>query len=190
MRDRKAYRILNATEIFGDGDDKPTTGVAYTIPNADAVTALANKFLTDDPATTDVNEKAKGATETDAQYETRIIAAIKAAGEANVEQTAKDLLAIAKANTAINAAAVALTGGTASSQIPFGYYVIEDTTTNPEQKNVSAVMLDTNIPDVQIKVKASKPEINKEIDEGIGTDQESHRPYNHYQEMWQPPNTR
>ena len=59
-----AYRILNATEVFGDGEDKPATGIAYTIPNAAAVTALATKFLTDDDATT-VNEKEKGENETD-----------------------------------------------------------------------------------------------------------------------------
>lgn len=152
----KAYRILNATEVFGDGDDQPATGYAYSIPNANIRAALANKFLA-------AGEKEQGATETIQQYDARIIAAVEAAGaQATIEQTAKDLLQIAKE---CNVAPIDLSGEVASEAIPFGYYVIEDVT-NPAQQNVSAVMLDTNNPNVTIKVKASKPSLEKKIDEG------------------------
>ena len=155
-----AYRILNATEVFDENGNM--TGVAYTIPNATVRAALAAKFLTDDQDTTDVDEKEKGENETDAQYETRIIDAINTAATADVEQTAKDLLKIAKDS---GLTPEVITGGTAKTGLPFGYYVIEDVTSSAKE-NVSAVMLDTNTPDVEIKVKATKPSLEKKIDEG------------------------
>ena len=158
-RSFKAYRILDATEVFGDGDDKPATGYAYSFPNATVKAAMADKFLPEGQ-----KEKAEG--ETDIQYEARIIEAVRAAGaQATIEQTAKDLLKIAKD---AGLTPVELTGGTASGQLPFGYYVIEDVT-DPAEENVSAVMLDTNNPNVTIKVKASKPSLDKKIDEGATT---------------------
>ena len=156
-----AYRILNATEVFGEGNDKPATGYAYTIPSNEIRTALATKF----------NVTEKGATETDAAYDQRIIEAVRAAAEANVAQTAKDLLKIAKDNSATS---VTINGGEKKTGLPFGYYVIEDNTApTTETGPVSAVMLDTNNPDVEIKVKAEKPSIDKSIVGANDTDPDS-----------------
>ena len=152
----RAYRILNATETFSgnDTDGYTVTGYAYTIPNANIRSALVTYFnLTTTDKTTE-------------QIDADIVKAIgDVSGSTNIEAMAKALLKIAEDN---GAEYVDLTGGTASDQIPFGYYVIKDTT-DPEQANVSAVMLDTNNPDVTIKVKASKPTIEKKIDEGATT---------------------
>ena len=152
----KAYRILNATEEFGNGNDKPATGYAYTIPNATVKAALATKY----------SVTAQGANETDAAYEQRIIEAVSTAANTNVQQVAKDLLKIAKD---AGLESTELAGGTATNNLPFGYYVIEETT-DPKVDNVSAVMLDTNNPNVEIQVKADTPSLDKSIDGTKDTD--------------------
>jgi len=154
----KAYRILNATETFtgNDTDGYTASGYAYTIPNAGVRADLASYF-----------NMTQGANETTEAFDQRIIEKIGTVTvAADIEAMAKAFLVIAKKD-ANNVPVETLTGGTAKTGLHFGYYVIEDVTT-PEEKNVSAVMLDTNNPNVEIKVKASKPGLDKKIDEGTG----------------------
>ena len=52
------------------------------------------------------------------------------------------------------------------SGLPLGYYVIKDTTAQGDFiKPVSALILDTGTPDVEIEVKSEKPPIDKVIDD-------------------------
>ena len=59
----------------------------------------------------------------------------------------------------------AVANGYKFSNLPLGYYVIEDTTTDGAfVKPVSALIIDTATPDVEINVKAEKPGVDKKID--------------------------
>ena len=59
----------------------------------------------------------------------------------------------------------AVENGYKFTDLPLGYYVIEDTTTQGDFiKPVSALIIDTATPDVEINVKAEKPGVDKKID--------------------------
>ncbi len=65
----------------------------------------------------------------------------------------------------------AVENGYKFSNLPLGYYVIQDTTTEGDYiKPVSALILDTATPNVEIEVKADKPEIDKVIDDDNNLD--------------------
>lgn len=93
--------------------------------------------------------------------------AIKVISKINEEA---DIYAFAEA--ALAAVNVAGYTGTPASNgyqftgLPLGYYVIADTTAQGDYvKPVSALILDTVTPDVEIEVKAEKPPIDKVIDD-------------------------
>ena len=60
----------------------------------------------------------------------------------------------------------AVSNGYLFSDLPLGYYVIDDTTVQGDFiRPVSALILDTVTPNVEVKVKAEKPPVGKKIDE-------------------------
>lgn len=60
----------------------------------------------------------------------------------------------------------AVSNGYKFSDLPLGYYVIADTTAEGDYaKPVSALILDTATPDIEIEVKAERPPIEKKIDD-------------------------
>lgn len=144
----KAYKLLDVTY---DGDK-----YAYTVPSTPAalLSTLATAF----------EVPTKTATESDIAYNQKVVKAIETAAKADVEAAAKKLLKAAKD---AGVSATTINGATAATGLDLGYYVIEDvTTTGDNAKPVSAVALTTTDPDVTIKVKATKPGIEKKIDEG------------------------
>lgn len=73
--------------------------------------------------------------------------------------------AVAEAATETPATGAAVEGGYQFSELALGYYVIMDTTAEGDYiKPVSAVILDTVTPNVEVEVKADKPAIDKNID--------------------------
>ena len=54
------------------------------------------------------------------------------------------------------------------SDLPLGYYVVEDTATT---KPVSALILDTTNPDISVYIKADEPKVDKKIDGDKDTDE-------------------
>ena len=83
----------------------------------------------------------------------------------------EDLYAFARAVVGASTSA-AFTGnpveniGYKFTGLPLGYYAIVDSTAQGDYiKPVSAIILDTATPDVEIEVKAEKPPIDKDIDE-------------------------
>ena len=143
-----AYKLLDVTY---SGDN-----YAYTIPDTPAalLSTLATAF----------GVSAKEDDESDIAYNHRVVAAIETAATANVESTAKTLLQAAKD---AGVTPIEITGATTKTGLDLGYYVIEDVTSSGDnQKPVSAVALTTTDPDVTIKVKATKPTLDKAIDEG------------------------
>ncbi len=78
---------------------------------------------------------------------------------------AADALAAAKM---VNVAPVSATAGTDANEVtignlPLGYYVVEDVTKG--NTVVSALMLNTTNPNMDVTIKADKPSIDKKIDE-------------------------
>jgi len=145
-----AYKVLDVTY---SGEN-----FSYSIPAEPAglKAALASAF--------EVTEK--GNSETDEAYAQRIVKAIETAANNNVEATAKTLLQVAKD---AKVAAQAINGATKKTGLDLGYYVIEDSTTGTNARPVAAIGLTTTHPDATIKVKATKPTLEKKIDEGSTT---------------------
>ena len=74
--------------------------------------------------------------------------------------------AVAEAATEAPYTGQAVTGGYQFTDLPLGYYAIVDTTTTGDYiKPVTAIVLDTVTPNVEIEVKAEKPPMDKNIDE-------------------------
>ena len=83
----------------------------------------------------------------------------------DLEKTASDFDAQVVAKIAEETDWFAFGAAVKISNLPLGYYVIEDTTTEGEfVKPVSALIIDTATPDVEINVKAEKPGVDKKID--------------------------
>jgi fimbrial isopeptide formation D2 family protein/LPXTG-motif cell wall-anchored protein len=81
--------------------------------------------------------------------------------------------AVAAAATEEPATGAAVEGGYLFSNLELGYYAIVDTTAEGDYvKPVSAVILDTITPNVEVEVKADRPSIDKNIDKDndLGTD--------------------
>lgn len=139
-----AYKLLDV-KAYGtvtNEDNTTTNTVVYTVPDA-----LKGFYKT--RYTLSGNE---------GDFDAKVVEKIKAE---------TDLFAFAKA--ALEAAKKAdITPGTATagkddnsvmiSNLPLGYYVVEDTATN---KPVSALILDTTAPNVETAIKADKPTVDK-----------------------------
>ena len=140
----KAYKILDVKSYTNDS-------VVYTVPDA------LKAFYTNRYSLT-VNE---------GDFDAQVVA--KIAGEDDLFAFAADALAAAK--TAGVTPGTATAGESDSSvtisELPLGYYVVEDTATT---KPVSALILDTTNPNVELSIKADKPTIDKKIDGNKDTD--------------------
>ncbi len=139
----KAYKILDAKAVnVNDLND----GVVYSIPAEmqEYYDELLEKGDEEDATIAEVEAYINDLTDDELLAFAK--AALAAAKEADVE---------AKEATGADSKAT-------FSAIPFGYYVIEDTT-NTDGAVVSAVMLDTTN-DVELTLKADKPSITKKID--------------------------
>lgn len=102
-----------------------------------------------------------GLDKTASDFATKVIASI--ADEEDIYAFAE---AAMEAATAAPYTGKPVTNGYKFSGLPLGYYVISDTTPSGDfVKPVSALLLDTATPDVEIEVKAEKPPVDKFIDE-------------------------
>lgn len=138
-----AYKILDV-ELVGEG-------YVYTVPEA------MKSFYTD----------RYGLTGNEGDFDAQVVAKI------NEE---KDLFAFAAAAlkaakdaqiTPVSADAGAQDTSVTISNLPLGYYVVEDTAkTTP----VSALILNTTNPDVTVHIKADKPTVDKKIEGDKDTD--------------------
>lgn len=140
----KAYKILDAAAVDTDNLE---AGVIYSIPAA--MQGFYNTKL--------------GKTDTDATV-ADVETYINNLDADALLAFAKDALVAAKA-AGVKAEETTGVGEKATfADIPFGYYVIEDTTDSKVDGSiVSAVMLDTTN-DVELNLKADKPSIIKKID--------------------------
>ncbi len=137
-----AYKILDLT-IATDADGA-IDSYDYTVP-ADLADFYAARYTLD-----------KTAADFSAQVANKI------GEETDIYAFISDVLA-AVTSEAYTGEAVA--NGYKFSDLPLGYYVIQDTTTTGDYiKPVSALILDTATPNVEIEVKAEVPPIDKVID--------------------------
>lgn len=149
-----AYKILDVKSYTGavdngDGATTPAT-VVYTVP-AELKKFYADRYeLTGD----------------EGDFDAKVVAGI--AAESDLFAFAADALDAAKkagitpsGTGAVEESNYVITG------LPLGYYVVEDTAAT---KPVSALILDTTNPSVEIDIKADKPSIDKKIDGTQDTD--------------------
>lgn len=134
-----AYRILDAEAVDVDDLNK---GVVYTIP-AELQSFYDGKFGGDDGTAT-VAEITDGLNAMDADA---------------LQAFSVDALAAAKAAGVTPETATGANDAATLSDIPFGYYVIEDA---GKATPISALMLQTT--SAQVTIKADKPSIKKKID--------------------------
>lgn len=138
-----AYKILDV-KLVGEG-------YVYTVP-AEMKDFYINRYrLTGDEGDFDYQVAEKIAAEEDKFA----FAAAALAAAKNVNIAPGTALAAADAETVT------------IDNLPLGYYVVEDTATT---KPVSALILDTTNPNVEVAIKADKPSIDKKIDGTQDTD--------------------
>ncbi len=102
-----------------------------------------------------------GLDKTASDFASKVIASIKK--EEDLFAFGHDILQVV---TAAAFTGTPVENGYKFTGLPLGYYVIVDTTAQGDfQKPVSALILDTATPDVEIVVKAEIPPIDKKIDE-------------------------
>lgn len=151
-REFNAYKILDVT--LGAND-----AVAYSVP-----TGMETFYQAQFPSIS--------ATPPSSAFDQAVMAAIGAmtTDSEAMEEFGKAALAAAKATgsgiTPVSATGTATPHTAVFSDIPLGYYVIEDTTTPAPGNVVSALMIDTTMPNAEIDVKATLPKIDKDILEG------------------------
>ncbi len=138
-----AYKVLDL-KAFTDENGEITT-YDYSVP-ANLADFYAARY---------------GLNKNDPDFTTEVVAHIGAEEDLYAFATA-----VLEAVTSAPYTGRAVDGGFQFTGLPLGYYVIEDNTAQGDHvKPVSALMLDTVVPDVEIQVKAEKPPIEKEIDE-------------------------
>lgn len=100
-------------------------------------------------------------------FDAQVVA--KIAEESDRFAFAADALAAAKTAKVVPGTATAGENATSViiSDLPLGYYVVEDVGTATP---ISALILDTTNPNVELKIKADKPSIDKNIDGDTDTD--------------------
>ena len=138
-----AYKILDL-KAYKDEETGEIQTYLYTVPESLADFYAARYGLNKTASDFDAQVVAKIAEETD----------LFAFGAAVIAAATED----PKTGAAVE-------NGYKFSDLPLGYYVIEDTTTEGDYiKPVSALIIDTATPDVEINVKAEKPGVDKKID--------------------------
>lgn len=145
-----AGKTFNAYKIL-DVKSYTSNSVVYTVP--DALKAFyTNRY---------------GLTGNEGDFDAQVVA--KIAEENDLFVFAADALAAAKTAGVTPGAATAgeSDSSVTISELPLGYYVVEDTATT---RPVSALILDTTNPNVELSIKADKPTIDKKIDGDKDTD--------------------
>lgn len=138
-----AYKVLDL-KAYTDANGEITT-YEYTVPNSLA-DFYAERYNLDKTA---------------ADFDAKVRAGID--GEDDLYDFAR---AVVAASTSAAYTGNPVENGYLFSGLPLGYYAIVDSTAQGDYiKPVSAIMLDTATPNVEIEVKAEKPPIDKEIDE-------------------------
>jgi fimbrial isopeptide formation D2 family protein/LPXTG-motif cell wall-anchored protein len=99
---------------------------------------------------------------TQAWIDNAVITKISALSASQMEGFAEAALVAAKA-AGITPVTIDSSTGYTNVSVPYGYYVIEDTSTGTEDHRVSAVMLDTTNPSAVISLKADTPSLEKDI---------------------------
>lgn len=145
-----AYKILDVKSYTAGIDDKEGT-VVYTVPTELKTFFQTRYNLTGNEGDFDAKVTEKIPEEPD-KY-AFATAVLNAAKEANITPRT--------ATAGEKAASVTI------DNLPLGYYVVEDT---GAATPVSALILDTTNPSVDIKIKADKPGIDKNIDGTKDTD--------------------
>ena len=141
-----AYKVLDL-KAYKDETTGEITNYSYTVPAALA-DFYADRYDLDKAA---------------ADFATKVVAEI--AAEENLYAFAEAVLAACDGKVAPNSGAPT-SNGYKFSTLDLGYYVIEDTTAEGDYKKpVSALVLDTVTPDVEVVVKAEKPPVDKVIDD-------------------------
>ena len=141
-----AYKVLDL-KAYKDETTGEITNYSYTVPAALA-DFYADRYDLDKAA---------------ADFATKVVAEI--AAEENLYAFAEAVLAACDGKVAPNSGAPT-SNGYKFSTLDLGYYVIEDTTAEGDYKKpVSALVLDTVTPDVEVVVKAEIPPIDKKIDD-------------------------
>lgn len=154
-----AYKILDVKSytdaVTGDDGSVTTPGtVVYTVPAALKSFYMTRYSLTGDEGDFDAQVVDKINAETDLPAFAK--AALKAAKDAKISP------GTATGSTGADFVTI--------SNLPLGYYVVEDTSTG-NKTPVSALILDTTNPDVTIDIKAEKPTVDKKIDGDKDTDE-------------------
>lgn len=145
-----AYKILDVKSYTAGIDDEEGT-VVYTVPEGMKEFFKSRYELTGNEGDFDAKVTEKISEESDKfAFATAVLAAAK---EANI--------------TPGTATAGEDDTSVTIGNLPLGYYVVEDT---GAATPVSALILDTTNPSVDIKIKADKPGIDKNIDGTNGTD--------------------
>lgn len=145
-----AYKILDVKSYTAGTDDKEGT-VVYTVPEGMKEFFKSRYQLTGNEGDFDAKVTEEISKEPDMfAFATAVL---KAAKKANITPET--------ATAGENAASVTI------DNLPLGYYVVEDT---GAATPVSALILDTTNPSVNIEIKADKPGIDKNIDGTKDTD--------------------
>ena len=138
-----AYKVLDL-KAYTDANGEITT-YEYTVPNSLA-DFYADRYNLDKTAS---------------DFDAKVRAGID--GEDDLYDFAR---AVVAASTSAAYTGNPVENGYLFNGLPLGYYAIVDSTAQGDYiKPVSAIMLDTATPNVEIEVKAEKPPIDKEIDE-------------------------
>lgn len=138
-----AYKVLDL-KAYADENGEIVT-YEYTVPNS-----LADFYA-----------ERYGLDKTASDFSVKVRAGID--GENDLYDFAR---AVVAASTSAAYTGTPVENGYKFSGLPLGYYAIVDSTANGEYvKPVSAIILDTATPNVEIEVKAEKPPIDKNIDD-------------------------
>ena len=138
-----AYKVLDL-KAYTDANGEITT-YEYTVPNSLA-DFYADRYNLDKTAS-DFNAKVRAGID----------------GEDDLYDFAR---AVVAASTSAAYTGNPVENGYLFNGLPLGYYAIVDSTAQGDYiKPVSAIILDTATPNVEIEVKAEKPPVDKEIDE-------------------------
>ena len=146
-----AYKILDV-KSYTAGTDGQAGTVVYTVP-AEMKAFYMNRYTL---------------TGNEGDFDAQVVENIN--GETDLFAFAKAALAAAK-NAGITpgtSTADAEATSVTIDNLPLGYYVVEDAGTATP---ISALILDTTNPNVDIKIKADKPSIDKKIDGSKDTDE-------------------
>lgn len=145
-----AYKILDV-KTFTAAEGETAATVVYTVPAELKSFYTARYKLTGDEADFDAQVVNKIKAETDI-FEFAA-AALAAAKTANIQP--------GTATASENTTSVVI------NNLPLGYYVVEDAGTATP---ISALILDTTMPNIEVDIKADAPSIDKNIDGSSDTD--------------------